>query len=70
MKKVTKDNAEIICFKSDSEGFDYCFTDYSSWEDETKDTKLEPLVKAYQKASEELKEALSELKEEYGIEDS
>lgn len=69
MKKVSKENAELICFKADSEGFDYCFTDYSDWKKETKGTNLEPLVKAYQDASENLKSALDELREEYEIEE-
>lgn len=70
MKKVTKENAEIILFKSDSEGFDYCFTDYSDWKQETKGTSLEPLIENYRKASEALKDELQSLRTEYEIEES
>lgn len=69
-KKVTKENAELICFKVDSEGFDYCFTEYSDWKEETKGTTLEPLIKAYQQAKENLERELFELREKYDIEGS
>ncbi len=68
MKEVTKDNAEIICYKANSEGFDYCFTEYSDWIEETKGTDLEQLILNYQDASEKLKEKLNELREKYDIE--
>ncbi len=68
MKPVSKESAEIICFKIDSEGFDYCFCDYSDWKNETKGTALEPLIKSYRKAKEALERELFELREKYEIE--
>lgn len=70
MKKVSKKNAEIICFKVDTEGFDYCFTAYSAWKEETDGTNLEPLILAYRQAQEKLNDAVNELREEYEIEES
>ena len=58
LKEVTKENAELILYKVDTEGFDYCFTDYSDWKEETSGTALEPLIKAYQTAQVALNEEL------------
>jgi len=68
MKKVSKKDVELICYKIDAEGFDYCFTEYSEWKKETDGTILRPLIDAYCKAKGELQDAVNELMEEYGIE--
>lgn len=69
LKKVTKRNAELICFKAANEGFDYCFTEYSDWKNETKGTSLEPLIEAYRKAKENLERELFDLRAKYGFEE-
>ena len=69
MKKVSKKDVELICHKIDSEGFDYCFTDYSDWKKETAGTALRTLIDAFNKARGELEDAINELREEYGIDE-
>ena len=50
---MKQDDIDSICFKIDSEGFDYALTEYSSWE-EIKDEKFHELLKAYRDAKHSL----------------
>lgn len=43
---ITKEQAEMLVHKVELEGFDYCFTGYSSWK-EIKDDEFQKLRKAY-----------------------
>lgn len=69
MKEVSKESTEIICYKIDAEGFDYCFTEYSDWKEETEGTSLEPLIAEYRKAKENLERMIFDLREKYGFEE-
>jgi hypothetical protein len=44
---------DIVAYKMDAEGFDYCFVGYSNWE-EINDEKFHELRLAYVKAQKEL----------------
>lgn len=50
-----EDQWELLAAKIDSEGFDYCFTSYSSWK-EIQDPKFHELRKAYKEASKALED--------------
>lgn len=67
MKKITKEMMDTLWSAIDREGFDYCFTMYSGWE-ELKNTELETLIKNYQKAHKELEDKVNELCQANGVE--
>jgi hypothetical protein len=52
---MTKKERELLEHNIECEGFDYCFTDYSNWE-EIKDKKFQCLREKYANAAKELKE--------------
>lgn len=68
--KVVKEREhfELLFQKIEWEGFDYCFTDYSEWE-EIKDKKFQKLRTAYVKAHEELQSFISEMEDKFQLED-
>jgi hypothetical protein len=68
MKKISRETAELLLHKADSEGFAYCFNEYCSWEEETEGTNLGTLIENFQSAYRALNEELDELAEKYGIE--
>ena len=51
---------ELLKFKMDEEGFDYCFTDYSEWED-IEDEKFHKLRKNYVKSKKALEDYVNGL---------
>jgi hypothetical protein len=60
MEKIDKlyeqlENFEMVRYRMDAEGFDYCFKHYSSFE-EVEDEKFHSLRESYIKISEELEE--------------
>ena len=51
---MTQEDYEMLSCKMDSEGFDYCFTNYSDWK-EIKDKKFHKLREAYLDAGSKLR---------------
>ncbi len=49
---------EIVAYKMESEGFDYCFTKYSSWP-EIEDQVFHSLREAYKNAQKALKDYIA-----------
>lgn len=66
-KMMSKEDAVTLLHKIDYEGFGYCFTDYSSWDD-IKDKKFQALKKAFVEANSNLEEYVQDLRDEYEIE--
>ena len=56
-QRMTNEEREDIQFKASNEGFDYCFTCYSDF-DEIEDEKFHELRKAYVAAHKELEDYL------------
>jgi len=63
---MTKKEAEMLLYKVDMEGFDYCFTDYSDWE-EIEDKQFHLLREKYIEAANNLEQYLSDLRDKYDI---
>jgi len=59
--KNYKKEIEFLLSKINSEGFDYCFEHYSTW-DEIKDKKFHLLKRHYLTAKKELKEYIMKVK--------
>jgi hypothetical protein len=59
MTAEERDNWELLNFKMDSEGFDYCFRKYSSWS-EIEDETLHQLIDQYVEMAEKLENYISE----------
>ncbi len=55
MKTMSRDDRDSICFKIESECFDYALTEYSSWK-EIKDKKFHELLQTYRDAKYALEE--------------
>lgn len=60
---MTKEDKELLLYKIDAEGFDYCFNGYSSWGD-IKDENFHKLRLAYVNAQNELKQYIKKCKHE------
>ncbi|SKA30185.1 hypothetical protein SAMN04488128_103235 [Chitinophaga eiseniae] len=60
---MTHEDKELLLYKIDAEGFDYCFNGYSSWED-INDENFHKLRLAYVKAQNELKQYIKKCKPE------
>jgi len=54
---MKKEERELVCHKVCSEGFDYCFVNYSSW-DNIKDKKFHKLREEYCNAAKALSDYL------------
>jgi len=59
MAKPDQETLELLAHKIDSEGFDYCFMEYSSWR-EIEDEKFRTLLDAYEKARNAFKDFLED----------
>ena len=57
-----KSPIELLKHKIESEGFDYCFSDYSEW-DEIEDPEFHTLRQAYIEAKNALEERIDNLEE-------
>ena len=55
---ITDKQKELLLYKMDAEGFDYCFRNYSNWK-EIKDTEFHKLRKAYMEAANALEEYIN-----------
>jgi predicted deacetylase len=60
---ITEEQLEILLYKMDAEGFDYCFHGYSNWK-EIKDKEFHKLREAYVKAKTDLENYIQNLAEE------
>ena len=58
IRKITKEEKEDVRERVEIEGFDYCFVDYSNF-NEIKDLEFHRLRKAYLKAQKELEDYLN-----------
>ncbi len=63
MTDKEKDMWSNLRWSMDDEGFDYCFTGYSDWE-EIEDEKFQELKEAYIKSQRELKKYILDKYEE------
>ncbi len=66
-KKIKREDLENLLASIENEGFEYCFTHLSDWE-EFKDTELEPFIKAYKDAHDVLDLKIEQLAKDEGIE--
>lgn len=66
MKKITKKQAEVLCYKADSEGLDYAIQEGYL---DAPGTELEAPVKAAKAALQKVNAILEGLKEQYELED-
>jgi len=65
---MTKEETQRLLYKIDSEGFDYCFTNYSSW-NEIDDEKFQKTLSKYVKAQSNLAAYIEENRIHYDIEE-
>ena len=59
MTAEERDNWELLNFKMDNEGFDYCFRKYSHW-DEIEDQTFHELKMKYEEIANELERYVNE----------
>lgn len=60
MKRSQEEEIEVLKYKMDDEGFDYCFRDYSDFL-AVEDEKFHELRKAFVKAADELEEYIEQM---------
>lgn len=60
---MTTEDRELLQYKIEAEGFDYCFVHYNDWK-EVKDDEFHRLREAYVKAQEELNDYINQEDEE------
>lgn len=65
---MTKKETKRLQSAIDQEGFDYCFTSYSSWE-EIKDKEFQQLIAHYVDAQDKLEKYIKSQYEKHGIEE-
>jgi hypothetical protein len=64
---MTKDQVENVLFKIDNDGFDYCFRQYSSFE-EISDLEFRKAYDEYVSAAQALEEHIRREAEKHGVE--
>lgn len=67
MKKITKKQAEILCFKADNEGVSYAIQNGYL---DAPGTELEPLVNQAKDLLDKIDSILEDLREKYDISES